>query len=138
MNAIDYNPTLDQIVMSVRGNSELWVVDHSTTTAESASHSGGLRGKGGDLIYRWGNPLTYGAGTVSNQKYFEQHDVEWIKPDCPGAGNIMCFNNGVNRNYSTIDEITPPVDADGNYTISTASLYPADAGTTFHSRSSDV
>lgn len=123
MNAIDYNPTLDQIVMSVRGNSELWVVDHSTTTAESAGHSGGNNGKGGDLIYRWGNPLTYGAGTVSNQKYFEQHDVEWIKPDCPGAGNIMCFNNGVNRDYSSIDEITPPVDASGNYTITSGSAF---------------
>lgn len=43
MNAIDYNPTLNQIVMSVRGNSELWIVDHSTTTAQSASHSGWKR-----------------------------------------------------------------------------------------------
>lgn len=52
MNSIDYNPQLDQIALSVRGNSEVWIIDHSTTTAESGSHSGGTRGKGGDLLYR--------------------------------------------------------------------------------------
>ena len=123
MNCIDYNPALDQIAMSVRGNSEVWIVDHSTTTAQSAGHTGGVHGKGGDLLYRWGNPLTYGAGTVANQKYFEQHDVEWIKPDCPGAGNLLCFNNGVNRNYSSIDEFVPPVDATGNYTYVPGAAY---------------
>ena len=34
-----------------------------------------------------------------------------------GAGNLLCFNNGVNRNYSSIDEITTPVDVSGNYTL---------------------
>ena len=119
MNCIDYRSDLDQIVMSVRGNSELWVIDHSTTTAEAAGHTGGAHNKGGDLLYRWGNPLTYGAGTSNDQKYFEQHCVEWIKPDCPGSGNLMCFNNGVNRNYSSIDEIIPPIDGNGNYPLTT-------------------
>lgn len=123
MNSIDYNPALDQIAMSVRGNSEVWIIDHSTTTAQSASHSGGNHGKGGDLLYRWGNPLTYGAGTVANQKYYEQHDVEWVKSDCPGAGNLTCFNNGVNRNFSSVDEITPPVDAFGNYSLTAGTAY---------------
>jgi formylglycine-generating enzyme required for sulfatase activity len=123
MNSIDYNPALDQIVVSVRGNSELWIVDHSTTTVQSASHTGGAHGKGGDLLYRWGNPLTYGVGNVSNEKYFEQHDVEWVKTDCPGAGNLTCFNNGVGRDFSTVDEITPPVDASGNYALTTGSAY---------------
>ena len=123
MNCIDYNPALNQIVLSVRGNSELWIVDHSTTTAQSAGHTGGVHNRGGDLLYRWGNPLTYGAGTGSNQKYFEQHDVEWIKPDCPGAGNLMCFNNGVDRNYSSVDEIIPPVDVNGNYPLATGTAY---------------
>jgi hypothetical protein len=118
MNSIDYNPGLDQIALSVRGNSEVWIIDHSTTTAEAKSHSGGKRGKGGDLIYRWGNPVCYGAGTVSNQRYFQQHDVEWVKPGYPGEGNLTCFNNGLGRgDYSTVDEFTPAVDASGNYTM---------------------
>ena len=117
MNSIDYNPALDQIALSVRGNSEVWIIDHSTTTAQAAGHTGGVHGKGGDLLYRWGNPLTYGAGNVSSQKYYEQHDVEWVRPDCPGAGDLTCFNNGIGRNYSTIDEIVPPLDASGNYPL---------------------
>ena len=123
MNCIDYNPDFDQIALSVRGNSEVWIIDHSTTTAQAAGHTGGAHGKGGDLLYRWGNPLTYGAGTLSNQDYFEQHDAEWVKPDCPGAGDITCFNNGVNRNYSSVDEITPPVDLNGNYTLVSGSAF---------------
>jgi len=132
MNCIDYNPSLNQIVMSIRGNSELWIVDHSTTTAQSASHTGGVHNRGGDLLYRWGNPLTYGAGTITNQKYFEQHDVEWIKPGCPGEGDLMCFNNGVDRNYSSVDEIVPPVDANGNYPLATGAAYgPASLAWTY-------
>ena len=84
MNSIDYNPELDQIALSVRGNSEVWIIDHSTTTAEAKAHTGGKRGKGGDLIYRWGNPATYGGGTKADQRYFEQHDVEWVLPGASG------------------------------------------------------
>jgi len=119
MNSIDYNATFDQIALSVRGNSEVWIIDHSTTTSQAAGHTGGTRGKGGDLLYRWGNPLCYGAGTASDQRYFEQHDVEWIKAGNPGAGNFICFNNGIGRSstYSSVDEFTPNVDANGNYTL---------------------
>jgi formylglycine-generating enzyme required for sulfatase activity len=125
MNSIDYNPEFDQIALSVRGNSEVWIIDHSTTSTQAAGHTGGLRGKGGDLIYRWGNPLTYGAGTSATRKYFEQHDVEWVRPGCPGEGNLTCYNNGLGRtpNYSTVDEITPPVDSLGNYSIVTGSAF---------------
>lgn len=127
MNSIDYNPEFDQIAVSVRGNSEVWIIDHSTTTAEAKEHTGGKRGKGGDLLYRWGNPVTYGAGTKSDQRYFEQHDVEWVLPGRPGAGNMTCFNNGLGRGgtitFSTVDEFTPAVDADGNYTIVSGSAF---------------
>ncbi len=123
MNSIDYNPALNQIALSVRGNSEVWIIDHSTTTAQAASHAGGAHNKGGDLLYRWGNPICYGAGTASSGKYFQQHDVEWIKTGCPGAGDLLCFNNGVSRNYSSIDQITTPVDGSGNYSYVTGSAY---------------
>ncbi len=122
-NAVNYNASLDQIILSIRGNSEAWIIDHSTTTAEAQGHSGGKRGKGGDLIYRWGNPTCYKAGTSADQKLFQQHDTQWIAEDCPGAGNIICFNNGLGRNYSSIDEFTPPVDANGNYTHTTGTAF---------------
>lgn len=123
MNSIDYNPAFDQIAVSVRGNSEVWIIDHSTTTAEAKGHTGGKRGKGGDLLYRWGNPACYRTGTVSDQRYFQQHDVEWVKSDCPGAGNLTCFDNGLGRGvYSTVEEFTPAVDASGNYTMVAGSV----------------
>jgi len=125
-NSIDYNPALDQIILSVRHFSEFWVIDHSTTTAEAASHSGGNSGKGGDLLYRWGNPQAYDAGTSSDQQLFVQHDAEWIEPGLPGAGNIIVFNNGTARpggNYSSVDELVPPVDQFGNYAYTTGQPY---------------
>ena len=113
-NAINYNAELDQILLSPRFNSEIWIIDHSTSTAEAASHSGGNANKGGDLLYRWGNPIAYRAGTVNDQKLFGSHDAQWIAPGLPGAGNIIIFNNGGtnygrNGNYSSVDEITPPL-----------------------------
>ena len=119
-NGVDYNPELDQIVLSPRQFGELWVIDHSTTTEDAASHSGGTSGKGGDILYRWGNPQAYGAGDESDQKLFVQHDAQWIEPGLAGEGNILVFNNGVGRPegfVSSIDEIVPPVDSSGGYPV---------------------
>jgi len=115
-NAIAYNAKLDQIMVSLRMFSEFWVIDHSTTTKEAASHAGGKSGKGGDLLYRWGNPAAYRAGTAKDQTLFYQHNSHWIPDKLPGAGNLLIFNNGFKRGYSSIDEVVPPTpDAKGNY-----------------------
>ena len=123
MNSIAYHPDLDQIILSVRGSSELWIIDHGTTTAEAAGRAGGRRGKGGDLLYRWGNPVTYGRGTARSQSLFDQHDAQWIDPGCPGAGNLLIFNNGLGRNYSSVDEIIPPLLTNGLYAIDASTPY---------------
>jgi formylglycine-generating enzyme required for sulfatase activity/phosphatidylethanolamine-binding protein (PEBP) family uncharacterized protein len=117
MNSLDYNPTLDQIVLSVRGNSEIWVIDHSTSKAEAAGHSGGRSGKGGDLIYRWGNPAAYRRGTASDRQLIQQHDALWIPAGYPGAGRITIFNNGYERGWSSIEEIAPAADSSGRYAL---------------------
>jgi hypothetical protein len=125
-NSIDYNENFDQILLSVRNFNEIWVIDHSTTTEEAAGHTGGNSGKGGDLLYRWGNPDAYDTGTQADQKLFGQHDASWIEDDYPGAGNILVFNNGEARPggpYSTIDEITPPVDSTGVYYLEHGTAY---------------
>ncbi len=119
INAIDYNAEFDQILLSVRNFSEIWVIDHSTTPAEAAGHSGGDSGQGGDLLYRWGNPAAYDSGDAGDRQLFVQHDAQWIAEGFLGAGHILIFNNGQGRadgDYSSVDEIVPPVDADGIYT----------------------
>ncbi|HNO79030.1 MAG TPA: aryl-sulfate sulfotransferase [Phycisphaerae bacterium] len=124
-NSLSYNEELDQILISVHGFNEIWVIDHSTTTAESASHTGGRYGKGGDLLYRWGNPQAYRAGTAADQKLFGQHDATWVKSPS-GETHILVFNNGRNRpdgDYSSVDEIVPPLRPDGSYSLESGAAY---------------
>jgi len=117
-NAVAYNAELDQIVISFRAIDEIWIIDHSTTKEEAAGHTGGLRGKGGDILYRWGNPQVYDHGGPEDQTLFGQHNPTWIPDGYPGEGNILVFNNGkseLGRGYSTVDELVPPTDGNGNY-----------------------
>ena len=130
INAIDYNSELDQIMLSPRHFSELWIIDHSATTEEARGGSGGNSGMGGDLLYRWGNPRAYGQGGAADQRLFWQHQTHWIAPGLPGAGNVLLFNNGYEfpgdeRHYSSVDEIALPVDGYG-YRRADGAAYPPD------------
>jgi hypothetical protein len=130
-NSVVYNADLDQIMITVHSFSELWVLDHSTSKSEAAGHSGGKSGKGGDLLYRWGNPRAYRAKT-GHQRLFGPHHAHWVPPGLPGAGHILVFNNGMRRPdgaYSSVDEIVPPpTDAQGRYPLKPGSAYgPAKA-----------
>lgn len=128
-NSISYNAEHDQIALSVLGFSEIWVIDHSTTTEEAASHSGGKSGKGGGLLYRWGNPMAYGAGTKEDRQLYTQHDIQWIPKGLKGEGNLLMFNNGRDRadgNYSSIVEIVPSGDVNGKYELAANGRYGPD------------
>ena len=127
-NGIDYNPTLDQIALSCKNTNEIYIIDHSTSTEEAASHSGGNSGKGGDILYRWGNPEAYRAGTPEDQQLFGQHDIQWIQEGRPGAGDLSLFNNGVGRStsYSSVDVISPPL-VNGEYVIESGSAWGPEA-----------
>lgn len=122
MNGIDYNPMLDQIAVSSHNLNQWFIIDHSTTTAEAASHTGGNAGKGGDFLYRYGNPASYGAtgSTVLNVT----HDAHWIPEGVPNAGRLVGFNNrGVSSTQSSIDQIDVPLLNDYNYSLTPGSAY---------------
>ncbi len=116
-NAVDYNPALDQILISVRNLSEIWIIDHSTAPEEAATHAGGVHGKGGDLLYRWGNPVVWSAGGDEQRTLGFQHNAHWIEAGLPGEGHILVFVNEdpANPTESRVVEIEPPLNADGGY-----------------------
>lgn len=115
-NSIDYNPQRDEIVISSRSFNELWIIDHSTSIAEAAGHTGGNKGKGGDVLYRWGNNTTFN-GPVSGAALDGQHDIEWIPPGLKDEGALMIFDNGNIRGYSSIKIVKPLVDINDNYIL---------------------
>ena len=125
-NSVDYNEDLDQIILSVHHSSEIWIIDHSTTTEEAAGHTGGLSGKGGDLLYRWGNPIAYSQGTALDQQLFKQHDAYWISDSLVHGGMIMLFNNQtfLPIQGSTVDVLDPPTNVDGSYIVESGKFLP--------------
>ncbi len=115
-NAVDYHAELDLIVLSSPELCEIFVIDHSTTTAEAASSSGGRQGRGGDILWRWGNPATYGHGTEADQRLFYQHDPTWVG----GADDLrlLVFNNGGKRpdgDWSSVDELALPFERERGF-----------------------
>jgi len=130
LNSVKYDSTKDQIVVSSHTVNEIYVIDHSTTTAQAVTHTGGKSGKGGDILYRWGYPTNY---ALSGTNYFSiVHCATWVPPGCPGAGHILAFNNGyINEmsGTSSIVEIIPPANDSGSYTHASGSAFGPSAPT---------
>jgi hypothetical protein len=127
VNAIDYNATLDQLLISSRNLSEIWIVDHSTTLDEAASHSGGRSGRGGDLLFRWGSPGNYGLD--GTQQLYGQHNAQWIADGLDGAGQVLVFDNGDRtfRPFSRGVQLVPQRMDDGSYAYDPAAGFAPDA-----------
>ncbi len=125
VNSMQYNANLDQIIFSARLLSEIYIIDHSTTTSEAATSTGGTYGKGGDLLYRWGNPIAYKQGVTNDQKLFGQHYPYWIADGLNDAGKIILFNNGLNRtpSFSEIFILNPPINSPGDYSYTNGTAY---------------
>lgn len=127
-NSLDYNADLDQILISCHAYSEIYIIDHSTTTSESSGHFGGVQNMGGDIIYRWGNPQAYDRGTPGERTCFKQHDAQWIPKGYPNEGKVLIFNNGTERKFSSIDMIIPPTKVGTNtYVLEPTKAYGPDA-----------
>jgi hypothetical protein len=122
LNGLDYCPETDLIVFSSRVFSECFVIDHATTTEEAKGHTGGRRGKGGDILYRWGKPANYGA--IGATKISCLHCPNWIPKGYPGEGNIIFFhNNETGMDGSQVIEIAPPRDGCGNFTLTSGAPF---------------
>ncbi|NRA11846.1 MAG: aryl-sulfate sulfotransferase, partial [Crocinitomicaceae bacterium] len=128
-NSVAYNEDLDQIALCSPAWNEVYIIDHSTTTLEAASHTGGNSGHGGDILWRWGNPEMYGAGDSTDQQLFFQHDAHWIPSGYRHENKIILYNNGKNRipdEYSTVDIVAPSILPNGDYEMDgSGSYFPA-------------
>ena len=105
-NGITYDAINDVIFLSANFYSEVWVIDHSTTTAQAATHTGGNYNKGGDLIYRFGNPLAYN-NTSGERLFYNNHFPNLLKGS--DTGNMLIFSNGPDLGPSTVYELKLPV-----------------------------
>jgi hypothetical protein len=115
LNGLDYDSTTDLIVFSSRIFSECYVIDHGTSTMEAKGSTGGKRGKGGDILYRWGKPGNYGASGATTINVL--HSPTWVPTVAGKPANILFFHNneGDSINGSQVIEIAPPLDASGNF-----------------------
>lgn len=129
MNGIDYNPVLDQILLTSHTLDEIYIIDHSTSTAQASGHSGGRSGKGGDILYRWGNPESYEMGSTGTHRLFHPHHANWITGTNINAGAILIYNNGLGRpvsQYTSADMIKPSVQPDGTYPFASGKPFSPD------------
>jgi hypothetical protein len=108
-NAIAYDEVNDVILLSVNFYSEVWAIDHSTTTEEAASSSGGNYGKGGDLIYRFGNPEAYG-NSMGIRMFHNQHFPNLLHGE--DQGKMLIFSNGNDIGQSSVLELELPATYD--------------------------
>jgi len=145
-NGIDYHVAKDEIVFSCFSCSEIFIIDHSTTTAQAAGHTGGSAGKGGDFLYRYGNPQNYDRGTAADRVLFGQHNSDWVDPGLPHSGKITIHDNGNSRPsgaWSRVVILDPPTNASGDYMMNASGVYLPNSfdfewngvvdGTTFYS-----
>ena len=134
VNALDYSEFRDQILISVPYFDEVWIIDHSTTTEEAAGSFGGQSNDGGDLMFRWGNPVTYTRDTTMQKQLFFQHDThfidEYINASNPNYNSIGVFNNRAGADFSTVNIFRPQWDMyTWSYTLdeaNTQTYFPAD------------
>lgn len=103
VNGITLDEENDLLYMTVNFYSEVWVVDHSTTTAEATKGTGGNYNLGGDLVYRFGNPLAYdniGDVTMNRVHY----------PNLFDDNKMLVFVNNKYDNQSAVAEyqLSPP------------------------------
>jgi Arylsulfotransferase (ASST) len=144
-NSMDYNPDLDQVVVSsVQG--EIYVIDHGGTFVAGDPQASIAKAKGpaGDFLYRFGDPARYKQGepphildnwdeaSSGTRQLGGVHNAHWIEPGLPGAGHLMFFNNGQylfeRTPQSSIIEINPYLDGSGRDTGKYVN--PPDAGYT--------
>ncbi|SDQ05586.1 aryl-sulfate sulfotransferase [Flagellimonas zhangzhouensis] len=112
-NGLDYLPEQDIIVLSINFYSEVWFIDHSTTTAEAKTETGGQFNRGGDLLYRFGNQKVFGDLNASSIFDYNHHPT-FVNTN--GELSLLIFNNNEIAGQSSAMEFRLPT-INGSTTI---------------------
>ncbi|MCL6264945.1 aryl-sulfate sulfotransferase [Flagellimonas myxillae] len=104
-NGLEYDENNDLIFLSVNFYHEVWVIDHSTSTEEAASNSGGNYGLGGNLVYRFGNPKAY-DNAMGERLFRNNHHPRLL--DGMDLGKFSIYSNGADLEQSTAYELQLP------------------------------
>lgn len=105
VNGLSYDAEKDLIYLSANFYSEIWVIDHSTSSEEARGTTGGNFGRGGDLIYRFGNPDAY-DNRLGKIRFDHNHSPRLLSGE--KNGNILVFSNGSRKGQSTAFELKLP------------------------------
>lgn len=114
VNSLNYITEFDQIIINSRTLNEFFIIDHSTSTEEARTSLGGTYGKGGDILFRWGNPVNFKTGNSNDRKITGQHDASFFKSNGQFE-NFLVFDNLDNVEYSTVKAINVNISEIGNY-----------------------
>lgn len=147
-NAIDVDEDLGLIVLSSNNRNEVHVIELFDSTKTAKGSKGGKYGKGGDYLYRFGNPQQYGNFGPGDQITFFTHGVSWILPNefgwdlknhAKASGDdealarverILLFNNQVGAGFplgeSSINEVEPPRIENGKFIFPVDGIYGPD------------
>jgi len=124
-NSVSYDPDRDLVLVSSHAMNEILVVDHSTTTAQAATSTGGRYGHGGDFLFRWGSAKNYGGTSATVTNVF--HGGNIVGPGLPGAGHFLVFaNTDVVAKHSRAYEVSADFSsADTGYTLAASGEFNA-------------
>lgn len=102
-NGLVYDPVNDLIYVSIYQFSEVWAIDHSTTPEEVRGNTGGVYGRGWNIVYRFGNPSAY--GWTGSRIFYSTHH-----PSFTSSGNFLIYSNWVGAvpEQSTVYELAIP------------------------------
>jgi hypothetical protein len=109
-NAITYQASTGEILVSNRNFSEIFIIQHRSDQHDAANK--------GNIIFRWGNAKAYLPKSEAPPQLFSQHSPKWIEQGKKYGGNIILFNNGNTRPgklYSRVEIISPKKNANNNY-----------------------
>ncbi len=100
-NGLFYDPKRDVVFISVNFYSEVWVIPHQYDNLKSKTELG-------DLIFRFGNPETYGG--EGQRLFFNNHHPSLVTHNPNSLDNFLIYMNGYNEEQSKVYEfLLPPI-----------------------------